>query len=50
MLDYGKTQDVGTKTGTVPLDGGSRHLPGNTSDKPFEAILVELKSKATTAK
>jgi hypothetical protein len=49
-LPDGKTQDVAIKAGTVQWDGGGKHLPENTGDKPFELILVELKSKAATAK
>lgn len=46
----GKTQEVPIKAGTVQWDGGGNHLPENTGDKPFELILVELKSKPATAK
>jgi quercetin dioxygenase-like cupin family protein len=46
----GKTQDVPAKAGAVQWDGGGKHLPENTGDKPFELILVELKSKPATAK
>jgi quercetin dioxygenase-like cupin family protein len=49
-LPDGKTQDVAIKAGTFQWDGGGKHLPENTGDKPFEVILVELKTKAATAK
>jgi quercetin dioxygenase-like cupin family protein len=49
-LPDGKTQEVPIKAGTVQWDGGGNHLPENTGDKPFELILVELKSKPATAK
>ena len=49
-LPDGKTQDVPIKAGTVQWDGGGKHLPENTGDKPFELVLVELKSKPATAK
>ncbi len=49
-LPDGKAQDAPVKAGTVQWDGGGKHLPENTGDKPFELILVELKSKAATAK
>jgi quercetin dioxygenase-like cupin family protein len=49
-LPDGKTQDVPAKAGAVQWDGGGKHLPENTGDKPFELILVELKSKPATAK
>ena len=29
---------------------GGKHLPENLGDKPFELVLVELKSKPTGAK
>jgi len=49
-LPDGKTQDATMKAGTSQWDGGGKHLPENTGDKPFELILVELKSKASTEK
>lgn len=49
-LSDGKTQDVPIKAGTVQWDGGGKHLPENVGDKPFELVLVELKSKPATAK
>jgi quercetin dioxygenase-like cupin family protein len=46
----GKTQDVPFKAGTIQWDGGGKHLPENTGAKPFELIVVELKSKPATTK
>jgi quercetin dioxygenase-like cupin family protein len=44
-LPDGKTQDAPFKKGSVQWDAGGKHLPTNVGDKPFELILVELKSK-----
>jgi quercetin dioxygenase-like cupin family protein len=49
-LPDGTTQDIPIKAGTVQWNEGGKHLPENTGDKPFELILVELKSKPATAK
>jgi len=49
-LPDGKTQDVPIKAGAAQWDGGGKHLPENTGDKPFELVLVELKSKPAAAK
>jgi len=49
-LPDGKTQDVPIKAGTFQWDGGGKHQPENIGDKPFELVLVELKSKPATAK
>jgi quercetin dioxygenase-like cupin family protein len=49
-LPDGKTQDVPIKAGTVQSDAGGKHLPENIGDKPFELVVVELKSKPATAK
>ena len=46
----GKTQDVPIKAGTFQWDGGGKHLPENTGDKPFELVVVELKGKAAPGK
>jgi quercetin dioxygenase-like cupin family protein len=43
-LPDGKTQEIPMKAGTVQSDRGGKHLPENTGDKPFELILVELKT------
>mgnify|MGYP003444617984 FL=1 len=49
-LPDGKAQDAPVKAGTQQWDGGGKHLPENTGDKPFELVLVELKSKPAAAK
>ena len=49
-LPDGKTQDVAVKAGSTQWEAGGKHLPENLGDKPFEVILVELKSKPTAAK
>jgi len=49
-LPDGKTQEVPIKAGTIQWDGGGKHLPENVSDKGFELVLVELKSKPAAAK
>ena len=49
-LPDGKTQDVSVKAGTTQWNASGKHLPENVGDKPFEVILVELKSKPTAAK
>jgi quercetin dioxygenase-like cupin family protein len=49
-LPGGKTQDGTVKAGTVQWQGPTKHLPENVGDKPFELILVELKTKPAAAK
>jgi quercetin dioxygenase-like cupin family protein len=49
-LPDGKSQDVPFKAGTTQWDGGGKHLPENTGDKPFELVVVELKGKPAAAK
>jgi quercetin dioxygenase-like cupin family protein len=46
----GKTQDAPIKAGTTMWTAANKHLPENTGDKPFELILVEMKTKAPVAK
>ena len=41
----GKTVPVTAKAGQVIWDQGGKHLPENKGDKPFQVIVVELKSK-----
>ena len=41
----GKTQDAPFKAGTTMWTPAGQHLPENMGDKPFELILVEMKSK-----
>jgi quercetin dioxygenase-like cupin family protein len=42
----GKTEPRSGKAGDSLFTPATVHLPENTSDKPFDAILVELKGKA----
>ena len=51
-LSDGKTVSSDVKAGMAQWEAGSKHLPENVGDKPFELILVELKGKhaATKAK
>jgi quercetin dioxygenase-like cupin family protein len=49
-LPDGKTQDLPFKAGSTQWDAGGKHLPENTSDKPFELVVVEMKSKSPAAK
>ncbi len=41
----GKTEESHPKAGESRWTPAGKHLPENLSDKPFELILVELKSK-----
>jgi quercetin dioxygenase-like cupin family protein len=43
----GKAQEAGAKPGEVQWEPGGAHLPENVGTKPFELILVELKSAPT---
>lgn len=45
----GKTQDASGKVGQALYTPAVVHLPENTSDKPFDAVLIELKSGAKGA-
>jgi quercetin dioxygenase-like cupin family protein len=49
-LPDGKSQEVTSKAGETVWEAGGKHLPENIGDKPFELILVELKSKPTSGK
>jgi quercetin dioxygenase-like cupin family protein len=40
----GKTQDIASKAGETQWTPAGRHLPENTTDQPFEVIVVELKT------
>lgn len=40
----GTSQDISSKAGEAQWTPAMVHLPENTSDQPFEVILVELKS------
>lgn len=44
-LPDGTTQDAPVKQGATQWGGAEKHLPQNVGTKPFELILVELKSK-----
>jgi quercetin dioxygenase-like cupin family protein len=46
----GKTQEPPVKAGDVQWTKAGKHLPENLGDKPFEVILVELKTKTAPAK
>jgi uncharacterized RmlC-like cupin family protein len=46
----GKKEDVVRKAGDALYTPAGAHLPENTSDKPFDVIVVELKGKAAAAK
>ena len=41
----GKTEDDTAKAGESRFMAATKHAPENTSDKPLEAVLVELKGK-----
>ncbi len=43
-------QEFKTKAGQVQWNAAITHLPENTSDQPFEVILVELKRKSSAKK
>ncbi|MGH9427866.1 MAG: cupin domain-containing protein [Terriglobia bacterium] len=49
-LPGGKTEEQHGKAGQTAWALAGKHLPENVSDKPLEAILVELKAKPTKAK
>jgi quercetin dioxygenase-like cupin family protein len=44
-LPDGKSQDAAVKAGQAMFAPGGKHLPENVGDKPFEVVLVELKTK-----
>ena len=46
----GKTLALAPKAGQVIWGQAEKHLPANTGDKPFELIVVELKTKPATTK
>jgi quercetin dioxygenase-like cupin family protein len=49
-LPDGKTQDAPVKAGATQWTDAGEHLPENLGDKPFELILVELKTKKAPTK
>jgi quercetin dioxygenase-like cupin family protein len=42
----GTSQDINSKAGETLWTPAITHLPENTSDQPFEVILVELKGRS----
>lgn len=46
----GKASEVKVKAGSVQWNGGTKHMPENVGDKPFEVILVEVKGKPAAKK
>ena len=44
-LPDGKSQDATVKAGQSMFTPAGKHLPENVGDKPFEVVLVELKTK-----
>ncbi len=49
-LPDGKTIESHFKRGQIQWEAAGKHLPENTSDKPLELILAELKSHRAAAK
>jgi quercetin dioxygenase-like cupin family protein len=49
-LHDGQSVEPPMKAGGTAWDPGGQHLPENMGDKPFEVILVELKTKAVKTK
>ena len=45
QLPDGKSQDATVKAGESMFSPAGKHLPENVGDKPFEVVLVELKTK-----
>jgi hypothetical protein len=46
LLPDGRTEQVDAKAGETLWTKGGKHLPENAGTKPFELILVELKTKS----
>jgi hypothetical protein len=46
----GKTEELRAKSGESRWIKGGKHLPENLSGKPFELILVEMKSRPAKSK
>jgi quercetin dioxygenase-like cupin family protein len=44
-LPDGKSQEVTVKAGQSQWTPAGKHLPENIGDKPFEVVLVEMKTK-----
>ena len=49
-LPEGKTAELHEKAGAALYRDADKHQPENMSDKPFEAILVELKTPKAAAR
>ena len=45
----GKKQDFAVKAGDSQYEAANTHLPENTSDKPMDVIVIELKGKTAKA-
>jgi quercetin dioxygenase-like cupin family protein len=45
QLPDGKSQDATVKAGQSMFSPAGKHLPENVGEKPFEVVLVELKTK-----
>ena len=46
----GKTQNLSGKTGQALYTPAIVHLPENTGDKPFDAVVIEMKNGAAASK
>jgi hypothetical protein len=46
----GRTQEAPVKAGSVQWSEAGKHLPENVGERPFEVILVELKTEGSPAK
>ena len=44
-LEDGKSQEVTVKAGQSQWTPAGKHLPENMGDKPFEVVLIEMKTK-----
>ena len=45
----GKSQDFAVKAGDAMYSAAGTHLPENTSDRPLDLVLIELKGKSAKA-
>ena len=46
----GKAKEMQVKAGSAQWNDGTKHMPENVGDKPFEVILVEMKGKPAAKK
>lgn len=46
----GKSREMAVKAGAAQWNDGTKHMPENVGDKPFEVILVEMKGKPAAKK